>query len=362
MLIKRENMVDILGSMVKTSRKSVSELFNMFKMEFAKDKATFTFNNGQVYTKAKFNVKDGIEGVYYSEANKMYGLLKEIVEPEVEVDIKDNTFVIKTSKSEYRLQLCDGSSYPEFPEAHGITWKMNKEKLMYGIKQVIYATTNDGTILSSVKFELEKGSYRLVASNGFILVIQSVEDGELQLEEPVEFTIDIESVKDIVKLLSSVETETVEFSFDSKILTLRVNDGEIVVSYISDALEFPNYKTVLEKAVNKPHFVINPAALINAIKRLLVLSEEYDYIKLSVEDDKLIVSTVQTHDSEGYEVIQLEEFYSKPEDVVLSGSNLMEILKHTVGLVEFTINGTLQPVYINNSKFGYEAVQMPIRT
>lgn len=270
-----------------------------------------------------------------------------------QMEIVDNSLIVKSGKSKYKITLLDKTSFPqiktELNEAK-IT-KINSNVLKDIINKTSYACSSNERkpILCGVNFSSTPiGDLSCIATDSFKLAKYEIEcDAELP-----NCTITATDLDNLAKILPS-DTEVVIKS-NNKSIIFDFKD----ITYIARLLEgnYPNVSKIFGNYAYEVRF--SRVALLGALNNVMVISNSENTICLSIDKNTLKVASENTQFGNAEDEIECN---STGELVIfLNGNNLVEALKrNTNDSLILKFNGALKPIQIVEDN--YTNLLVPIR-
>jgi len=265
-------------------------------IEAKNNEIIITATDLEVGLKSKYEAKIIEEGKITVSAKKLFEIIKELPDKEINFLSKNNFWVeIKCYKSVFNLVGLSPEEFPKFPDYETNTNTINKNSLSEMIDKTLFSVSNDETKfnLTGIFIKSEKidnvNNLVFVSTDGHRLsLIQREIDEDLDGKYKDGFILPKKGIIEIKKLLENIEDEVViglsdnNFTINNKNTTLimRMVDGD-----------FPDYKRVIpEKGSNVA--IINKDLFLHALKRISILSSEKSKgIKINLKNDLLILSS-----------------------------------------------------------------------
>ena len=288
-----EGLTKVQGIVEK--RHTIPILANVL-IEAKNNEITITATDLEVGLKSKYKANIIEEGKITVSAKKMYEIIKELPDEEINFNSKNNFWVeIKCNKSLFNLVGLSPEEFPKFPVIELGNNSIDKSKLNEMIEKTIFSISNDETKFNLtgifIKSEKNENINKLifVSTDGHRLsMIQRSYENELDSRYSEGFILPKKGIIEIKKLLETMENNINigisdnNFSINNEKTTLimRMVDGD-----------FPDYKRVIpDKGKNAA--VINNNLFLHALKRISILSSEKSKgIKINLKNDSLILTS-----------------------------------------------------------------------
>lgn len=174
---------------------------------------------------------------------------------------------------------------PEFPEDHAVS--IESKTLLDMIRKTAYAASNDETryILNGVYFMLDKGTARMVATDGRRLAFKACQVQEKKTD--ISVIIPSKAIREVERLLISegIATDTVKVSVTENQVAFKIAET-VIISRLIDG-NFPNYEQVIPKASSTKIQLASKDLMAMTQRAALGSGERGGAVKYSLEKGKL---------------------------------------------------------------------------
>ncbi len=174
---------------------------------------------------------------------------------------------------------------PEFPEDHAVT--IEAKTLLEMIRKTAYAASTDETryILNGVFFMLDKGTARMVATDGRRLAYKASPVQEKKMVIAV--IIPSKAIREVERLLVSegLGTDTIKVSVTENQVAFKIGET-IVISRLIDG-NFPNYEQVIPKSSETKVQLAAKDLLMMTQRAALGSGDRGGAVRFSLENGKL---------------------------------------------------------------------------
>ncbi|MGB0910127.1 MAG: DNA polymerase III subunit beta [Nitrospirales bacterium] len=304
-------------------------------------------------------------------ARKLFEILKEIREPEVQLNVAENSWVtIKAGRSEFRVVGLPSQDYPSLPaiERDGLI-PLPSAGLLELIRRTIFAVgDNDtryvlnGILVSVISDSAKKATLRLVGTDGHRLAMAEQEVVVDQASLPATETkviIPKKAATEIKRLLEEDDNEPM-VGFTKNMLIFR-KSGLVLTSRVMEGA-YPNYQQVVPKEGPKK-IKVPRVELEGALRRVSLLSRDKSYaIKLAFTQDRIHLSSSNPDLGEANEEISAER-QGEDFETGFNARYLLDVLSAIDGeFLTMQMETSLSPCLIQeheNPKF--KAVVMPVK-
>ncbi|MCR4436527.1 MAG: DNA polymerase III subunit beta [Clostridiales bacterium] len=224
--------------------------------------------------------------------SKMFGdIVRRLPEAEVLIEVKDNhVVVIECENSHFEIKGLSSEGYPEVPSiAKENTFSISQRIVRDMIRQTLFAVSIDENrpILTGSLVECREGKLTFVSIDGFRLALRQYETESKDIEFSV--VIPGKTLNEVLKILQPLDTSLSIYSSNNQIM---FDMGRCrVVSRLLEG-EYLNYRSIIPKEY-ETKVRVNTREMLSSIERAsLITVEEKKYpIKISISDDKLVVTS-----------------------------------------------------------------------
>ena len=265
-------------------------------IEAKNNEITITATDLEVGLKSKYQAKIIEEGKITVSAKKLYEIIKELPDKEINFLSKNNFWVeIKCYKSVFNLVGLSPEEFPKFPDYEANTNIVNRYNLYEMIDKTLFSVSNDETKfnLTGIFIKHEKiddiNKLVFVSTDGHRLsLIQREIEENLEGKYKEGFILPKKGIIEIKKLLENME-DTVVIGLSDNNFTINNNDTTLIMRMVDG--DFPDYKRVIPEKGNNIA-IINKDLFLHALKRISILSSEKSKgIKINLKNDLLVLSS-----------------------------------------------------------------------
>jgi len=306
-------------------------------------------------------------GAVAVSAKKMYEIVRELPEQDIQLRVEDNNWVkIVSGHSQFKLVGLPKDDYPAMPDvAEDGMITVAGDVLREMVRKTLYAAgENDARyVLNGLFVQLTP------AKNGLTIKMVGTDGHRLSLiDKTVEAKHKEESVivpkKAMMELRRLLEEDESQTGFQigfSKNHALFKRDGLVMVSKLIDG-NYPNYQQVIPTK-NTKKVIVPKDQLTHAVKRVSILSKEKtNAVKLQLENNTLILSTNNPEVGEANEELSITY---KGESIAIGFNSryLMDVLMAMDGeAISLELSDSLSPCLIKEEgNDAYRCVVMPMR-
>ena len=212
---------------------------------------------------------------------------------------------VKCGRASFTLPTLTVSEYPQLPELPGISGTVSGATLGTAVSQVAIAAGRDDTLpgLTGIKLEIAGRKVTLAATDRFRLAVREFEWVPTDPDLVANALVPARTLSDIAKSLAGSEAVQISvaptgaaenllgFEGDGRRTTTRLIDGA-----------FPDYQRLLPAESNS-RTSVDTAALVEAVKRVSLVIEKQNPIRLSFSEGEVRLSAGAGEDAQADEFI-----------------------------------------------------------
>ena len=243
----------------------------------------------------------------------------------ISIEITDSNLKLTIENQESNIRCVEATEFPKAPmvnkdESITQTLKLSSEVIIEGIQAVSFASaiTSIKPELSCVLVSLQNESMVFVATDGFRLAekkvsIKGVDSESTGFDVFKQILIPSKIWQDCLKILPS--NISISISIEKNLCFIEYPEGSIVLRTISGS--YPNYKAILPNAFIT-HIEISTQDFLQGLKVSHIFSDEFNYVKLDIEDTTLLLSSKNS---------KVGESFSR-KHIVKKGDNISQSYNH----------------------------------
>jgi DNA polymerase-3 subunit beta len=304
----------------------------------------------EVSAKILLNCKIEGEGSFCINSKNIADILRELPNEEVVLSVDNNNLLSLNCKNiNYSLLITTADEFPQLSfHNQNSEFRLKTKQILKIINKTSHAISTDETrlYLNGIFLQLNDGKLRSVAIDGHRLALldttEFIGENKYLMDGVI---IPRKGITELKKIAETYPEDDVSISLDDSFMFVNAQN-EYLLSIRLIAREYPKYQTVIpNKTTNR--FQIERNALLNAVKRIKILSnEKTNGIKLNIQPGELMIST--NHPALGQATEKLSINYDgKPTEIGFNAKYLIEslsVLNETEMTIEF--NNELSPVVI----------------
>lgn len=308
-------------------------------------------------------------GAVTLSARKLYEILKELREAEVELAVTENNWAtIQAGRSQFKIVGLPSADYPALPaiEREGLT-PLPGAGLLDLIRKTLFAVgDNDARyILNGLLVMLiasdKKMSLRLVGTDGHRLAVAEQEVGAGGKDAPREIRAIIpkKAAQEIRRLLEEGDGEPL-IGFTKNLMIFR-KSGLLLTSRLMEG-NYPNYQQVIPKEHDNP-LLVDRLEFEGALRRVAVLSrDKTNAVKMTLAPGKMTLFSSSPDYGEATEELTVR-YAGETLTTGFNARYLLDVLGVMDGeSVSLQMDTTLSPCLIREpGRAGFTCVVMPIK-
>lgn len=274
-------------------------------------------------------------------AKRLIDCVREAPDGELTITVVNGEAHITADRTSWNLKLMVGQDYPHLPDPKHTTWnEINRTKFIGWIRSVRHAAATDAVRPSLMVVNVKNG--RIRASDGVRFAQTEVGSGI-----PIEMSIPIRAVDDLLKILERSTEEQIHLGEDEDSLFFRAGVDIFITQKLNST--FPDVDVLLLKPTltNDQQLRVNRTDFLKAIKR----------VRITADPDTSAVILYLTHNE--MRVCSKDKYGSTAEEIVdtLWNSPDREVAFNHTHLVAMLSNSTQETC---NFYFGKDTRNRPL--
>lgn len=294
-------------------------------------------------------------------------IIRKLPTDDVIIEVLDNnTAVVKSGKSEFKLIGWDPTEYPKFPEIDSEnSLTMSQKNLKETISTTIFAAADSESrpILTGVNWHLVDGVLTCVATDSHRLSKRNVPINSTTATE-LKAVIPKKSLSDISKLLVEGSEDEVSITFTNNQSVFQFGNT-IVYSRLLEGT-YPDTSRLIPEDASTT-IQVQKRALIDAIERagLLTSIANNHVIKLTTKESGVIdIHTSSAEVGNLQEEVEISSLTGDQINIAFSGKYMKEALRSLTGdEITLYFSGAMRPFVIkpNDETLALQLI-LPVRT
>jgi DNA polymerase-3 subunit beta len=302
------------------SRKPLSEVLSNVLLEVdSKGILCLSATDQEISFQGTLPIRDSVEGALSVDGKKLYAMIRQLPEEEVELTSDDQCILhLKSGRSEMSLHGIEAERFPQLPSSEDAQFFAVKggiiselfERTSFSISTEESRPNLNGVFLQS----LGDGILRAVSTDGHRLTVVE-RKANLEGEEIDAFDGQIVPRKGVVELKKLLEEyPEVRLAFSTHNLIVQTSDFSIWIRLIAE--RFPPYEAAIPKS-NNCIYRFNRKKLNTVLKRCnLVSDDKLHRVSLDFRDGEVMLESKNSSLGKVEEPLDLLEGSSEEELVV----------------------------------------------
>jgi DNA polymerase-3 subunit beta len=303
----------------------------------------------EVYVSVKIKVDGKTDGQVALPAKRLETLLQNLPAKELNIELQSNfKTIIKTKGGRWSITGEDANDFPMPSEVDGNKIEIENNVLTRYLSKAVHAASPDELrrSMNGVFFELKKGEFRVVATDGHRLV-RIIRSNFNYDGEKLNMLVPIKTCQMITKLFKSSskanidsteededtqsnDSGNVDIFFSNEFLKCEYNSISITSRLIDDT--FPNYESVIPTD-NEKKMRVERNAIIGAVKRSIIMSDQVtNRTSLTINEKELRVKAANNeYGTDSEETIDCTFTESDEFEIAFNGKYLLDAMQHFGG-------------------------------
>jgi DNA polymerase III subunit beta len=337
-------------------------------LEVQNDLLYITATDLEVGMKSSYPAKVVKEGKITVSAKKLYEIVKEMPDEEINFSTKDNDWVeIVCGKARFNIVGLSSEEFPYFPKVKEENFIVFKNEILADmIEKTSYAICYDET-----KYNLNGVFIKAIDQGGATVLKMVATDGHRLsvAQKTIEGNIGAELAKGVIfpkkgifELKKMVEEEDGEIMLGFMDNSAVIKKGNVVVVMRLIDGEFPDYTKVIPQS-NDRKVMLNRDRFLHSLKRMAILSsEKFKGVKIEVDPEQMIISSSNPELGEAREEIEVQ-YEGNEISARFNAKYLVDVLSVMADReVELKLKDELSPVIMKAvADEDFMAVIMPMR-
>jgi DNA polymerase III subunit beta len=227
-------------------------------------------------------------------AKKLFGIVRELPSPQIELEVDDkNACRIVAGSSYYKINGLAAEEFPPLPKfAENRRITLPQDKLKSLLRKTSFAISTDESrfVLNGIFVSLKDHKVTLVATDGRRLAMAE-EEVDVPAGSQGECIVPSKAINELNRLLTTQSDVEIKFTDNQVAFTLQGANGysTLIVSKLIDG-NYPNYRQVIP-AESKERITLVREELLQALRRAEIMtSEKSNSVKLSFGKNKLEIT------------------------------------------------------------------------
>jgi len=263
-------------------------------------------------------------------AKKLFGIIRELPTPQIELDIDDkNNCRIVAGSSYYKINGLAAEEFPPFPKfAENRKITLPQDKLRSLLRKTSFAISTDESrfVLNGIFVSLKDHKVTLVATDGRRLALAE-EEVDIPPSSQGECIIPSKAINELNRLLGTQNDVEIKFTDNQVAFTLQGEKGysTLIISKLIDG-NYPNYRQVIPNET-KERITLVREELLQALRRAEIMtSEKSNSVKLNFGKNKLEITANTPEVGEAREALAVN-YKGNEMAIAFNAAYMMDPLK-----------------------------------
>jgi DNA polymerase-3 subunit beta len=289
------------------------------------------------------------QGSFCINSKNIGEILKELPNEEIYLTVENNLLNLNCKNINYTLTVTSPEEFPALSFQNQITeFRLKSKQILKIINKTSHAISTDETrlYLNGIYLQQIDSKLRSVAIDGHRLALldttEFLGNNKCLLEGVI---IPRKGISELKKIAETYLENDIAISVDESFMFVNSNN-EYFLSIRLIAREYPKYQTVIpNKTINR--FVVDRNVLLNAVKRIKILSnEKTNGVKFNIQNDELMITANHPALGNACERISIN-YQGTPTEIGFNAKYLIESLSVlNESEMTFEFNNELSPVVI----------------
>lgn len=306
---------------------------------------TVTISSFDYEVSAQLHIEADVasEGTVLVSGRLLNEIVKALPQAPVTLSLEESKVVVTCKSSRFALATMPVGEYPELPSQPEVAGTVDGAAFARAVAQVITAASRDDTlpILTAVKLELEGDTITFLATDRYRLAMREIHWAPHQPDISTSLLIKAKTLNDVAKSLAGGGELAISLSEDDALVGFS-SGGRRTTSVLVDG-DYPKIRQLFPEET-PIHAVVNTAELIEAARRVSLVSERNGHVRLQFSEDNRVTLDAGVDDNaSASEVIEAQ----------LSGEPI------TVGFNPAYLNEGLNVIDTEHLRFSFVSAPKP---
>ncbi|GAA4913946.1 DNA polymerase III subunit beta [Nesterenkonia rhizosphaerae] len=306
---------------------------------------TVTISSFDYEVSAQLHIEADVasEGTVLVSGRLLNDIVKALPQAPVTLSLEESKVVVTCKSSRFALATMPVGEYPELPSQPEVAGTVDGAAFARAVAQVITAASRDDTlpILTAVKLELEGDTITFLATDRYRLAMREIHWAPHQPDISTSLLIKAKTLNDVAKSLAGGGELAISLSEDDALVGFS-SGGRRTTSVLVDG-DYPKIRQLFPEET-PIHAVVNTAELIEAARRVSLVSERNGHVRLQFSEDNRVTLDAGVDDNaSASEVIEAQ----------LSGEPI------TVGFNPAYLNEGLNVIDTEHLRFSFVSAPKP---
>jgi DNA polymerase III subunit beta len=227
------------------------------------------------------------EGTVLVSGRLLNDIVKSLPHASVTVSLEETKVIVTCKSSTFTLTTMPVDEYPDLPAQPDVAGVVDGTSFARAVSQVITAAARDDTLplLTAVKLEIEGDTITFFATDRYRLAMREITWRPTDPSISTSLQIKAKTLNEVAKSLAGAGDLSLAISDDDALVGFS-SGGRRSTSTLVDG-DYPKIRQLFPEET-PIHAVVNTAELIEAARRVSLVSERNGYIRLQFSDDNRV--------------------------------------------------------------------------
>lgn len=228
------------------------------------------------------------EGTVLVSGRLLNDIVKALPAAPVTIEVEDSKAVVTCRSSRFTLSTMPVDEYPELPAMPELAGTVDGSAFARAVSQVITAASKDDTlpILTGVKVEFEGDTITFLATDRYRLAMREINWSPTDPNISTSALIKAKTLNDVAKQLAGGGELNIALTESAELVGFS-SGGRRTTSVLVDG-DYPKIRQLFPEET-PIHAVVNTAELIEAARRVSLVSERNGHVRLQFTEDGQVI-------------------------------------------------------------------------
>lgn len=228
------------------------------------------------------------EGTVLVSGRLLNDIVKALPAAPVTIEVEDSKAIVTCRSSRFTLSTMPVDEYPELPAMPELAGTVDGSAFARAVSQVITAASKDDTlpILTGVKVEFEGDTITFLATDRYRLAMREINWSPADPNISTSALIKAKTLNDVAKQLAGGGELNIALTESAELVGFS-SGGRRTTSVLVDG-DYPKIRQLFPEET-PIHAVVNTAELIEASRRVSLVSERNGHVRLQFTEDGQVI-------------------------------------------------------------------------
>lgn len=340
------------------SNKTTLPILSNVLIETSDNEITFTSTDLEVGLKLQVPATVIEKGITTLPAKKMFSIVKELIEDEIELDVSDHVTSIYSGSAFFKVIGLPSVDFPALPKLDPKSKiQIDQKDLKALLKNTVFSASKDTTryVLNGVLFSFHDQKLIAVGTDGRRLAYMDRQIDVGSFDEDI--IIPTKAVMEVLRLIKD-DGEPAEIYILDNQVAFKINKTMLMSRLIEG--RFPNYKQIIPEKL-KINLDINREEILSALKRVAVMTtDRSNSIRVDLIHNAIRITAQSPDFGEAKEEVPIA-YQGEELSISFNPAYLIDALRNLdEENITLSFNDSLSPGVISTDQ-GFQYIIMPMR-